>query len=152
MNPSEIHPLPAAVTNFTWSAAGTWATFALILGAIGLLVQRSGPFTTKLVELIINRGDKIRAEERQTEVSDKVEIAALNERMTRMSGAFSFLATAVSVAVNGLASDDQKMRDQSAAQARDLVAMAVSTLGNEDPYVKALDRIASIPPVNRGAL
>jgi hypothetical protein len=144
MHESVPVPLPTAVNNFTWAASAGWATFVLILGSIGLLIHRAGPFTTKLAELIINRGDKIRAEERSDGMTDKAEIAALNERMTRMSGAFSFLANAVAVAVSGLASDDQKTRDNTATQARELVAMAVSTLGNEDPYVKALDRIATI--------
>lgn len=136
--------VPVSVNGFTWSAAAGWSTFVLMVGAIGLLMQRAGPFTTKLIELIINRGDKIRTEERDAELTDKAQIAALSDRVTRVSGALVFLSNAVTVAVNGLAADDQRTRDASAVQARELVAMAVSTLGNEDPFVKALDRVASV--------
>lgn len=141
--------IPVAVKGFTWGAAAGWSTFGVLLGAIGLLIRNAGPFVTRMIELVIARGDKVRGEKREDELSDATKISLLNERMTRLTGAFAFLANAVTVAVSGLASDDAHARDQTASQARELVAMAVSTLGNEDPYVNALNRIASIPPVDR---
>ena len=149
MSGSDPTAIPVAVQGFTWAAAGSWSVFVAVIGGIALALKNIGPMTTKLAELIINRGDRIRAEEREEEVTDKATIVALSERMNRMSGAFAFLANAVTVAINGLASEEGHMRDATAQQARELVAMAVSTLGNEDPYVKALDRVASIPPVDR---
>jgi len=138
---SEPSAVPVAVHGFTWGAAAGWSTFLALMGVIATLM-RAGAIDG-LKEWNRARKEK-RDDDRIEEVSDKAQIAVLNDRMTRMSGAFAFLANAITVAVNGLAADDQRTRDNSAGQARELVAMAVSTLGNEDPFVKALDRVASI--------
>ena len=138
---SEPSAVPVAVHGFTWGAAACWSTFLALMGVIATLM-RAGAIDG-LKEWNRARKEK-RDDDRIEEVSDKAQIAVLNDRMTRMSGAFAFLANAITVAVNGLAADDQRTRDNSAGQARELVAMAVSTLGNEDPFVKALDRVASI--------
>jgi len=133
--------VPVAVHGFTWAAGGSWALFVGLMGVVATLM-RAGAIDG-LKEWNRSRKER-RDENRDEEVSDKAEIAKLNDRMTRMSGAFAFLANAVTLAVNGLASDDPKTRERDALQARELVAMAVSTLGNEDPFVKALDRVASV--------
>lgn len=145
MNP-EPSAVPVAVHGFTWGAAAGWSTFLALMGVIATLMRAGAIDAMK--EWNRSRKEK-RDEDRVDEVSDKAKIDVLTDRMTRMSGAFAFLANAVTVAVNGLASDDPRTRERDAQQARELVAMAVSTLGNEDPYVKALDRVASIVPVDR---
>lgn len=136
------HAVPVAVTGLSLGGAGSWATFIAVLSGIAMLFRAGA--VDALKEWNRSRKEK-RDEDRDEEVSDKAEIAKLNDRMTRMSGAFAFLANAITVAVNGLAAEDQRTRDGSAIQARELVAMAVSTLGNEDPFVKALDRVAATP-------
>lgn len=138
--------VPVAVKGFTWGAAGSWATFLAVIGAIGAFLRGGGVDAFK--EWNRSRKER-RDEDRDEELTDKKQLAELQTRMTRMQGAFAFLANAVTVSVNGLSSDDPRTRTEAAAQTRELVAMAVSTLGNEDPYVKALDRVASVPPVNR---
>ena len=139
-------PAVPVAPGFTWSAAGSWATFLAILGAIGAFLRSGGVDAFK--EWNRSRKER-RDEDREDEMTDKKAMAELQARMTRMQGAFAFLANAVTNAVNALASDDPRTRADAASQSRELVAMAVSTLGNEDPYVKALDRVASVPPVNR---
>jgi len=133
--------VPVAVHGFTWAAAAGWSTFVAVMGVIATLMKAGA--IDGLKEWNRSRKEK-RDEDRSDELSDKAQIAALNDRMTRMSGAFAFLANSVTVAVNGLSSDDPRTRADAASQARELVAMAVSTLGNEDPFVKALDRVASV--------
>lgn len=138
--------IPVAVKGFTWGAAGSWATFVAIVGAIGAFLKSGGVDAFK--EWNRSRKER-RDEDRDEELTDKKQLAELQARMTRMQGAFAFMATAITTAVNALSSDDPRTRSEAASQTRELVAMAVSTLGNEDPYVKALDRVASVPPVNR---
>lgn len=143
VDPSAV---PVAVKGFTWGAAGSWATFLAVIGAIGAFLRGGGVDAFK--EWNRSRKER-RDEEREEELGDKKKLAELNDRMARMQGAFAFLANAVTVAVNGLSSDDPTGRSQAASYSRELIAMAVSTLGNEDPYVKALDRVASIVPTDR---
>lgn len=145
-NPPDPQTVDVAVKGFTWSAAFSGATFVTILTAIAMLFRSGGVEAFK--EWNRARKEK-RDEDRGEELSDKKQIAELSDRVTRMSGAFAFMATAITTAVNALASDDPRTRAEAASQTRELVAMAVSTLGNEDPYVKALDRVASVPPIDR---
>lgn len=142
----DSHTVDVAVKGFTWSAAFSGATFVTILGAIGMLFKSGGVDAFKEW----NRARKERRDEdREEELGDAKKIADLTDRMTRMSGAFAFLANAVTLAVNGLATEDHAAREMTAQQARELVAMAVSTLGHEDPFAPALGRLGKIPPVDR---
>lgn len=146
VNLPDPHTVDVAVKGFTWSAAFSGATFITILTAIGMLFKSGGVDAFK--EWNRARKEK-RDEDKADEMGDAKRIAELSDRMTRMQGAFAFLANAVTTAIDGLGYEDPRTRDATAARARELVAMAVSTLGNEDPYVKALDRVASVPPVDR---
>jgi len=146
-NPVDPHTVDVAVKGFTWSAAFSGATFVTILTAIGMLFRSGGVDAFKEW----NRARKERRDEdREDEMGDRKQLSELSERMTRMSGAFAFLANAVTTAIDGLGNDDQAAREVTASRARELVALAVSTLGNEDPFIKALDRVASVVPVTRG--
>lgn len=147
MNVPDPSVVPVTVKGLTWGAAGSWATFIALVGAIGAFLRGIGGVET-LKEWNRSRKER-RDEDREEELGDKKQLAELSARMARMQGAFAFLANAVTVAVSSLQSDDPRARADAATQSRELVAMAVSTLGNEDPYVKALDRVASVPPVDR---
>lgn len=136
--------VPVAVKGFTWGAAGSWATFLAVIGAIGAFLKGGGVDAFKEWNRV--RKER-RDEDRAEEMGERAEITALNERMSRMQGALTFLANAVTTSVDALASDDAGTRTRAAVRTRELVAMAVSTLGADDPFKPALDRLANVKGV-----
>jgi hypothetical protein len=71
--------------------------------------------------------------------------------MERTGGALVFCISALTTAIDGLESDERRVRDVAASRARESIALAASTLGNEDPFSKALARLASVAPVSKKA-
>ncbi len=152
-----LHDLPAITANgripvstgFTWAAGAQWATFAAVSGFIATIVRAIG--VQRLAELFINRGKTIRDEKRVDDASNAARLTALEGRMERTGAALVFCIGALTTAIDGLESDDRRVREVAAGRARESIALAASTLGNEDPYSKALARLAAIAPVDRSA-
>lgn len=141
---------PPVSVGFTWAAAGTWSLVAVIGGFITALVKAVG--IPRLVELMLNRDEAMRGEKRAEETTNAARITALESRMERTGGALVFCIGALTTAIDGLESEDRRTRDIAASRARESIALAASTLGNEDPYSKALARLASVPPVSGKAI
>ena len=83
--------------------------------------------------------------------STAARLTALEGRMERTGGALVFCIGALTTAIDGLESDDKRVRDLAASRARESIALAASTLGSEDPYSKALARLAVVPPIMKKA-
>lgn len=127
--PVEVKSSAGVVT-----ATGIWIAIA---GAVGVGLK----LIPDLYRQWAARDKDLREDKREDRVSNSQRITALEDRMARTTGALTFLANAVTVAVNALSSEDPVERARATVQARDLVALAASTLGNEDPFTKALHRM-----------
>lgn len=127
-------PLEVKSTAGILTATGIWVA---IIGAVGVALK----IVPDMYGRWAARDKDIREDKREDQVSNSQRISALEDRMGRTTGALTFLANAVTVSVNALSFEDHTERARAAAHARELVALAASTLGAEDPFTKALDRM-----------
>lgn len=87
-----------------------------------------------------------RAAEKASEAAEAANVAAridaLEDRVTRMGQAVSFLMNAAITATNALPEGHPAI-----AQSRELIGLAASAIGGDDPYSKALSRLANVKGV-----
>lgn len=139
--------VPVAVHGFTWSAAAGWSTFVAIIGGIALALRNIGPMTTKLAELIINRGDKLRAEDREEELTLTQRLDALEKRASTAERRLGFVTSACTTLLSAL--ELVEPNNPALKQARDQLAMAAGRGASEDAFADMLAQLGRIPPVDR---
>jgi len=152
-------PVPVTATIQGWSigAYGTWGLLVVQLVALTIVIVRVGP---KWLEQWANNRrmateDDItertavaaeRAAEKAAEAADAARLgdrmSALEERLTRMGQAISFLMNAAITSTNAL--EAAVPGSPAIKQSRDLIALAASAIGSEDPFSKALSQLASV--------
>lgn len=84
-----------------------------------------------------------KAAEKAGEAAEAANVAkridALEDRVTRMGQAVSFLMNAAITATNALPEGHPAI-----AQSRELIGLAASAIGGDDPFSKALSRLANV--------
>jgi hypothetical protein len=146
-------PTVKALTGWSPAAVGIWSLLASVLGGIALAIVKSGPGWIKASSdskrATAELAAEVRAEQRVENATTAARLTALEGRMERTGGALVFCINALTTAIDGLESDDKRVRDLAASRARESIAFAASTLGAEDPFSKALARLAAVAPVDK---
>lgn len=141
----------------TPTAYAGWSAVIIQLGIVAALIIRNGP--NWLDKLMAGRKQDAdieetrraaqaaeRAAEETRKAADKMavneRIDQLEEKITRMGHALSFVMNAAITATNAL--ETAVPNSPAIKQSRDSIAMAASVLGNEDPFSKALSQLASV--------
>ena len=143
-------------SSWTPTAYAGWSAVIIQLGLIATLIIRNGP--AWLDKWIANRRQDAdieetrraalaaeKAAEETRKAADKIavneRIDQLEERMVRMGQAVSFLMNAAITATNAL--EAAVPGSPAIKQSRDLIALAASSIGQDDPFSKALSQLAN---------
>lgn len=151
-------PIPVEIADkWTPTAYGVWAIL-IVQGFVllGLIVKHGPAWIEKLMgwsrqdaDIEETRRVAQAAEKAAEETKKAAEKMAVNERIdqleekiTRMGHALSFVMNAAITANNAL--EAVAPNSPAIKQSRDSIAMAASVLGNEDPFSKALSQLAAV--------
>lgn len=137
--------VPVSVPGFTWAAAAGWSTFLALIGGIGLLVKNAGPFTTKLVELVFNRADKLRGEKRTEEMTLTDRVEAIEKRASTAERRLGFVMSACTTLIEALEGLDKEHAGLKTARAQLRMAVAANT--DVDPFEDLLNQLGGLPAV-----
>ncbi|WP_151895434.1 hypothetical protein [Sphingomonas sp. NIC1] len=148
-------PIPVEVVK-AWTP-GAYAGWAAVIVqcfiALGLVIKKGPEWLDRwiskrrqdadidLAERTAKAAEK--AAEKAEEAAEAAQVAkrvdALEDRVTRMGQAVSFLMNAAITATNALPEGHPAI-----AQSRDLIALAASAIGGDDPFSKALTKLANV--------
>lgn len=147
-------------SGMTPTAYAGWSAVIIQLGIVAALIIRNGP--TWLDKFMAGRRQDADIEEtrRAAQAAEKAaeetrkaaekmavneRIDQLEERMVRMGQAISFLMNAAITASNAL--EIAVPGSPAVKQSRDLIALAASSIGQDDPFSKALSQLAAVKGV-----
>lgn len=150
-------PVPTTITGWNMGSYGIWGLLILQLVAFTTVLVRNGPKWLEtwasnrrmaaeddLAERAALAAEK--AAEKAEEAADLARfghrIDTLEDRVTRMGQALSFLMNAAITSTNAL--EQAAPGSPAVKQSRDLIALAASAIGAEDPFGKALAQLATV--------
>lgn len=151
------NPVPVQVEGWTSTAYGVWALFIVQAFVLLGVAVKKGPewlqawANARKVEADSEREDRAAraaemAAEETKKAAEKIAIAErldqLEDRLTRMGQAVSFLMNAAITASNAL--EAAVPGSPAIKQSRDLIALAASSIGQDDPFSKALAQLANV--------
>lgn len=129
-------------TGFTWTAAGAWASFAALLGLLGVVVRQYVPLRKtnldadqKLREDLLQRVEKLEAQLERQQVRHSAERALDRHRLNNVTQCFDALLLLIETAPEKAAEAVVKIKEMRKAQ---LIAEA-----EEKAIIRAAD-IAAI--------
>jgi hypothetical protein len=137
--------VPVAVKGFTWGAAAGWSTFLAVVAGIAMAMRNAGPFMTKMVELILNRGDKIRGEKREEELSLTDRVEAIEKRASTAERRLGFVMSACTTLIEALEGLDKDHAGLKTARAQLRMAVAANT--EVDPFEDLLNQLGGLPSI-----
>lgn len=128
--------VPVSVSNWSPTAYGVWGILAIVF------VQQVAKNIPALYDRWTERDGQVRGERLSRKATTEARLISLEERMSRMITALAFVANAVTTATNALDSDDHDERQRAKHDSLEMVGLATSALGKDDPFVEALERIS----------
>lgn len=144
----KVEQVTATIQGWNYGSYGIWALVLQLAILLGVVV-RNGP---KWLETMaankrmaiedVRETDRIKAGE---EAALEQRIDRLEERLSRMGQALTFLMSASTNALNAL--EVHEPGSIAVRQGRELIGFAASALGAEDPFSKALAKLAGVPGV-----
>lgn len=148
MNVTEV-PIPTSIQGWNYGSYGIWALVLLQAVVLAGVVARNGPkwLESWAVGKRMGREDeRLDATAKQdADVAVSMRIGALEERVSRMGQAVSFLMNAAITSTNAL--EASVPGNPAIGQSRELIGLAASALGDQDPFSKALNALASVKGV-----
>lgn len=135
-----------AVTNWTPGAyVGAGSLLIQVMLFAGFFI-RGGPAWLKTYF----EGRRMKAEDDRIDAAAEAaeqaglsaRVAALEDRLARMSQALNFLTLAATSTINTL--ESELPSHPAVGQGRELIGFAAAALGNDDPFNKALTKLAGV--------
>lgn len=135
-----MSPMPVEIANWSPTAYGVSILVIVQLFMLTGLIVKNGP---QWIAEWTNR----RKQEQDHEKSDldelKDAVRAMNERLNRMGQAMTFMTSAATMTTNAL--EVLEPGHIAIQQSRELIQMAVASLGVADPFSPALAKLAQYP-------
>lgn len=146
-----------AVTNWSPGAYGIWGVFLLqAVAAIGAVIKWGPTWLDSWA-----KGRRMNAEDERLEAADVAareataaataaaaakeltdRMAKMEDRLARMSNALGLIMSASTTTINALEAVEPE--HPAIRQSRELLGLAASALGGDDPFNKALQRLALV--------
>lgn len=149
--------VPVAVQGWSPSSYGIWGILLMQAAYLTFLIAKRGPEYIKEWAAAKKSGAEIEREDKVADTAAKAAAAELiatekaavearfdrmEERLSRLGQAMSFLMNAAVTSTNAL--EAAAPGNPAIAQSRDLIGLAASALGAEDPFSHALARLANV--------
>jgi len=150
------NPIPVEITKWTPTTYGVWSLVIVqCFVVIGLVIKKGPEWLSKWMDFRKQDAEidaNQEAARATREATDAARLAAeklatteridhLESRMSQMVQAVSFLMNAAITSTNAL--ETAVPGSPAIKQSRDLIALAASSIGGDDPFSKALAQLAS---------
>jgi aryl carrier-like protein len=130
-------------------AYGIWGLLVLQAALLLGIVVKNGPKWLESWSAARRMGaedDRIEADRKAlVDAGLAARVAALEDRLSKMGQAVTFLMSAGTTTINAL--EAVEPGHPAIAQGRDLIGLAASALGGDDPFSKALNKLAGVKGV-----
>lgn len=140
---------PVKVEGWTMTGYGVWSLVIMQVFALFVVVVKFGPkwldawAVKRRLDSEEERED--RRQKAEEDASLGARVAILEDRLSRMGQALTFLVSANTTAMNALEAVEPD--HPAIKQGRELIAMAVAAIGSGDPFSQALGKLATFKGV-----
>jgi len=153
--------VPVAIHGWSPSSYGIWGILLIQVAIATVWIVKRGPEYIKEWAAAKKSGAETEREDRAADAADKAAAAEfiatekaavearfdrMEERLSRLGQAMSFLMNAAVTSTNAL--EAAAPGNPAVGQSRELIGLAASALGAEDPFSHALARLANVRGVN----
>ena len=145
-----VSEVPVTITNWSPTAYTTAGMLIIQVAVLLGIVIRNGPMWLEKWSAARRMSAEDKRQDSDREIANDVRLearmSAMEDRLSRMSNAVGLLMSASTTTINAL--ETLEPQHPAIRQSRELIGMAASSLGGNDPFNAALQQLATVRGVD----